>query len=109
MQETKTITITTCDVCGKKLEFEDKYIPDVDWLNYSFKTDKNETRILKFKPDVIEYAGGKKVQVGIDICKDCVKKALDQMLRRANDFKVNIDYPHDQKKQEESFAAHMGH
>jgi len=50
---------------------------------------------LKFKPDVIEYAGGKKQQVGIDICKDCVKKALEQMLRRANDFKVNISYPTD--------------
>lgn len=106
MQETKTITITTCDVCGKKLEFEDKYILDVDWLHYTFKTDKGETRTLKFKPDVIEYAGGKKQQVGIDICKDCVKKALDQMLRRANDFKVNIDYQHSSK---ESFAAHMGH
>lgn len=92
MQETKTITITTCDVCGKKLESEDKYVPDVDWLHYSFKTDKRETRTLKFKPDVIEYTNGKKVQVGIDICKECVKKALDQMLRRANDFKVNIDY-----------------
>lgn len=106
MQETKTITITTCDVCGRKLEFEDKYIPDVDWLHYTFKNDKGETRTLKFKPDVIEYANGKKVQVGIDICKECVKKALDQMLRRANDFKVNIDYPHDPK---ESFEAHMGH
>ena len=106
MQETKTITITTCDVCGRKLEFEDKYIPDVDWLHYSFKTDKDETRILKFKPDVIEYAGGKKQQVGIDICKDCVKKALDQMLRRACDFKININYQHDPK---ESFAAHIGH
>ena len=106
MQETKTITITTCDVCGKKLEFEDKYIPDVDWLHYTFKTDKGETCTLKFKPDVIEYANGKKVQVGIDICKECVKKALDQMLRRANDFKVNINYPQDSK---ESFAAHTGH
>ena len=98
MQETKTITITTCDVCGNKLEFEDKYIPDVDWLHYLFKTDKNEIRTLKFKPDVIEYAGGKKQQVGIDICKECVKKALDQMLRRANDFKVNIDYPNNTKE-----------
>ena len=104
MQETKTITITTCDVCGRKLEFEDKYITDVDWLHYTFKTDKDETRILKFKPDVIEYAGGKKQQVGIDICKDCVKKALDQMLRRACDFKININYQHDPK---ESFAAHI--
>lgn len=104
MQETKTITITTCDVCGRKLEFEDKYIQDVDWLHYTFKTDKDETRILKFKPDVIEYAGGKKQQVGIDICKDCVKKALDQMLRRACDFKININYQHDPK---ESFAAHI--
>ena len=104
MQETKTITITTCDVCGRKLEFEDKYIPDVDWLHYTLKTDKDETRILKFKPDVIEYAGGKKQQVGIDICKDCVKKALDQMLRRACDFKININYQHDPK---ESFAAHI--
>ena len=104
MQETKTITITTCDVCGRKLEFEDKYISDVDWLHYAFKTDKDETRILKFKPDVIEYAGGKKQQVGIDICKDCVKKALDQMLRRACDFKININYQHDPK---ESFAAHI--
>lgn len=104
MQETKTITITTCDVCGRKLEFEDKYISDVDWLHYVFKTDKDETRILKFKPDVIEYAGGKKQQVGIDICKDCVKKALDQMLRRACDFKININYQHDPK---ESFAAHI--
>ena len=98
MQETKTITITTCDVCGRKLEFEDKYIPDVDWLHYAFKTDKDETRISKFKPDVIEYAGGKKQQVGIDICKDCVKKALDQMLRRACDFKININYQHDPKE-----------
>ena len=106
MQETKTITITTCDVCGRKLEFEDKYIPDVDWLHYAFKTDKDETRILKFKPDAIEYAGGKKQQVGIDICKDCVKKALDQMLRRACDFKININYQHDPKEQ---FAAHIGH
>lgn len=106
MQETKTIIITTCDVCGKTLEVKDrdKYIPDVDWLNYTFRTDKGEARTLKFKPDVIEYAGGKKQQVGIDICKECVKKALDQMIRRANDFKVNIDYPSYQK---ELFEAHM--
>lgn len=75
-------------------------------MNYSFKTDKGEIRTLKFKPDVIEYAGGKKQQVGIDICKDCVKKALDQMLRRITDLKVNISYPEDPK---ESFAAHIGH
>jgi len=106
MQETKTVTITTCDVCGKRIEHDDKYVPDVDWLHYSFKTDKGETHALKFKPDVIEYAGGKKQQVGIDICKDCVKKALDQMLRRANNFNVNIGY---QCEAKESFAAHMGH
>lgn len=106
MQETQTVIITTCDVCGKRIEHEDKYVPDVDQLHYTFKTDKGETRTLKFKPDVIEYAGGKKQQVGIDICKDCVKKALDQMLRRANDFKVNVSYHEDPK---ESFAAHMGH
>ena len=70
----------------------------------SFNEVLRETRTLKFKPDVIEYAGGKKQQVGIDICKDCVKKALEQMLRRANDFKVNISYPTDPS---ESFAAHM--
>lgn len=104
MQETQTIIITTCDVCGKRIEHEDKYVNDVDWLNYSFKTDKDEIRTLKFKPDVIEYAGGKKQQVGIDICKDCVKKALDQMLRRANDLKVNISYQEDKS---ESFAAHI--
>lgn len=104
--ETQTVIITTCDVCGKHIEHEDKYIPDVDWLSYSFKTEKGEIRTLKFKPDVIEYANGKKVQVGIDICKDCIKKALDQMLRRVNDFKVNIDYPRDPK---ESFETYMEH
>ena len=104
MQETQTVIITTCDVCGKRIEHEDKYVNDVDWLNYTFKTDKGETRTLKFKPDVIEYAGGKKQQVGIDICKDCVKKALDQMLRRITDLNVNISYTKDTS---ESFAAHM--
>lgn len=106
MQETQTVIITTCDVCGKRIEHEDKYVNDVDWLNYTFKTDKGETRTLKFKPAVIEYQDGKKQQVGIDICKDCVKKALDQMLRRITDLKVNISYTEDSK---ESFAAHMGH
>lgn len=106
MQETQTVIITTCDVCGKRIEHEDKYVPDVDWLNYSFKTDKGKICTLKFKPDVIEYAGGKKQQVGIDICKDCVKKALDQMLRRITDLNVNISYTKDPK---ESFAARMGH
>ena len=59
MQETKTITITTCDVCGRKLEFEDKYIPDVDWLHYSFKNDKGEEeegyRLYKINPDGSVY------------------------------------------------------
>ena len=62
---------------------------------------------MGYARDIYDYRNnGKKVQVGIDICKDCVKKALDQMLRRACDFKININYQHDPK---ESFAAHIGH
>lgn len=104
--ETKTITIVTCDICGAVVSEEERYHPDKDWLKYTYNDQKKGRCILKFKPDVIEYKDGKKQQVGVDLCKNCLKTALDQMLRRITDFKVNISYPEDPK---ESFAAHMGH
>ena len=105
--ETKTVIVTTCDICHRVITNEEKYNHDNDdLLNFSFKDDKKGTCVLKFKPDCITYSDGKNVQVGVDICKDCLKSALDQMLRRICNFKVNINYPEDPS---ESFAAHMGH
>ena len=104
--ETKTVTIVTCDVCGAVVSEEERYNPDKDWLKCTYDDPKKGRCTLKFMPAVIEYQDGKKQQVNVDICKDCMKTALDQMLSRVTDFKVNINYPEDKS---ESFAARMGH
>lgn len=104
--ETKTVTIVTCDVCGAVVSEEERYNLDKDWLKYTYNDPKKRRCTLKFMPAVIEYQDGKKQQVSVDICKDCMKKALDQMLRRITDFNVNISYTKDTS---ESFAVHIGH